>query len=49
MTDYDKVMEIAEKLGLKGEDKNEFIKREVDQVRQLMDREREEKNRERDE
>ena len=41
MADYEKVMEVAERLGLKGEERNEFIKREID-------REREEKNRERE-
>ena len=42
MADYEKFMEVADRLGLKGEERNEFIKREIEQVR-------EEKNRERDE
>ena len=49
MADYEKFMEVADRLGLKGEERTEFIKREIDREREEKNREREDKNRERDE
>jgi hypothetical protein len=43
MANYEKLLEIADKLGYKGEEKSEFVKREIEEERKAKDRERDER------
>ena len=43
MANYEKLLEIADKLGYKGDEKSKFVKREIELERKAKDNERDER------